>query len=168
MDIQTYSSERAREIADLFHQSVHAIDPSVYSPELKEAWAPTPVNYERWSERLNEKKPFIAVIENRVAGFIELDADGHIDCTYTHPHFQGKGVASTLYEHVLEEAKFRNIKRLYVEASLIAKPFFERRGFSVVKKNEVQRSGVSLVNFSMEKKLSPNNQIQPTANASAD
>ena len=168
MDIQTYSSERASEIADLFHQSVHAIDPSVYSPELKEAWAPTPVNYERWSERLNEKQPFVAVIENRVAGFIELDADGHIDCTYTHPDFQGKGVASTLYEHLLEEAKSRNIKRLYVEASLIAKPFFEHRGFSVVKKNEVQRNGVSLVNFLMEKQLSPNNQIQPTATASAD
>lgn len=168
MDIQTYSSERAKEVADLFHQSVHAIDPSVYSPELKEAWAPTPVNYERWSERLNEKKPFIAVIENRVAGFIELDADGHIDCTYTHPDFQGNGVASTLYKHLLEEAKSRSIERLYVEASLIAKPFFEHRGFSVVKKNEIQKNGVSLINFSMEKYLSPNNQIQPTATASAD
>ncbi|SEA84104.1 Acetyltransferase, GNAT family [Desulfuromusa kysingii] len=168
MDIQTYSPERAKEIADLFHQSVHAIDPSVYSPELKEAWAPTPVNYERWSERLNEKKPFLAVIESRVAGFIELDADGHIDCTYTHPDFQGKGVASTLFEYLLEEAKSRNIKRLYVEASLIAKPFFEHRGFSVVKKNEVQRNGSSLVNFSMEMYLSPNNQIQPTAIASVD
>ena len=160
MDIQTYSSERAREIADLFHQSVHAIDPSVYSPELKEAWAPTPVNYERWSERLNEKKPFIAVIENRVAGFIELDAGGHIDCTYTHPDFQGKGIASSLYEHLLEEAKSINIKRLYVEASLIAKPFFEHRGFSVVKKNEVQRNGASLVNFTMEKQLSPNKALR--------
>lgn len=168
MDIQTYSSERAKEIADLFHHSVHAIDPSVYSPELKEAWAPTPVNYERWSERLNEKKPFLAVIENRVAGFIDLDADGHIDCTYTHPDFQGKGVASTLFEYLLEEAKSRNIKRLYVEASLIAKPFFEHRGFSVVKKNEVQRNGAFLVNFSMEKYLSPSNQIQPTAIALAD
>ena len=168
MDIQTYSVERAKEIADVFHQSVHAVDPSVYSPEQKEAWAPSPINYERWAERLTEKKPFIAVIENRVAGFIELDADGHIDCTYTHPDFQGKGVAATLYEHLLEEAKSRNINRLYVEASLIAKPFFEHRGFYVVKKNEVERNGVSLVNFSMEKHLSPNNPIQPTANASAD
>lgn len=157
MEIQTYSPERATEIADLFHQSVHAIDPSVYSNELKQAWAPTPINYERWSKRLNKSKTFIAVIENRVAGFIELDADGHIDCTYTHPDFQGKGVASALYEHLLVQAKSKNIKRLYVEASLIAKPFFEHRGFSVVKKNEVQRNGLTLVNFSMEKHLSPNN-----------
>jgi putative acetyltransferase len=112
MDIQSYSSKRAKEIADLFYKSVHAIDSSVYSPELKDAWAPTPVNYERWIKRLNEKKPFLAVIENHVAGFIELEADGHIDCVYTHPDFQGKGVASTLYEHLLKEAKSRNINRL--------------------------------------------------------
>ncbi|WP_231517059.1 GNAT family N-acetyltransferase [Marinobacterium lacunae] len=91
-----------------------------------------------------------------MAGFIELDTDGHIDCTYTHPDFQRMGVASTLYEYLLEEASTRKIKRLYVEASLIAKPFFERRGFSVVRKNEVQRNGVTLVNFSMEKHLGAN------------
>lgn len=167
MNIQTYSKEWAREIADLFYLSVHTIDPSVYTPEQKEAWAPTP-DYDRWSERLTRKKPFVAIIENHIAGFIELDIDGHIDCTYTHPDFQGIGVASSLYEYLLVKAKETGIKSLYVEASLIAKPFFEHRGFSVVKKNEVQRNGVPLVNFSMEKHLSPNDQMQPTANASAD
>lgn len=153
MEIQIYAANRAREIADLFHQSVHAIDSSVYTPEQKEAWAPTPVDYALWSERLNTKKPFIAIRNSRVAGFIELDADGHIDCLYTHPDFQGMGVATTLYEHLLAEARLRSIKRLSVEASHIARSFFEHRGFSVVKKNEVQRNGVSLVNFAMEKYL---------------
>ncbi|UTW03982.1 GNAT family N-acetyltransferase [Amphritea atlantica] len=168
MEIQTYSADKAKEIADLFHQSVHAISPLLYSSEQKEAWAPTPVDYERWSERLNAKKPFIALIEGRIAGFIELDDDGHIDCTYTHPDFQRRGVASGLYERLLNEARAKNIMRLHVEASLVAKSFFEHRGFTTVKKNEVQRNGVTLVNFSMEKYLSPNNQMQPTANVSAD
>jgi len=168
MEIQTYSADKAREVADLFHQSIHAITPSLYSSDQKEAWAPTPVDYERWAERLNATKPFIALIEGRVAGFIELDADGHIDCTYTHPDFQGRGVASSLYERLLAEARVKNIDRLYVEASLAAKSFFEHSGFSLVKKNEVKRNGVTLVNFTMEKYLSPNNQMQPTAKASAD
>ncbi|WP_428635215.1 GNAT family N-acetyltransferase [Sedimenticola sp.] len=156
MDIQAYSASKAREIADLFYQSVHAIDSSVYTPEQKKAWAPTPVDYSRWSERLSKKKPFVAMLENRVVGFIELDADGYIDCIYTHPDFQGMGVASALYKYLVAEAKGRGIERLYVEASLIAKPFFEHRGFSVIKKNEVKRNGVSLVNFSMEKYLNSN------------
>jgi putative acetyltransferase len=156
MKIQTYSPDKAREIADLFHKSVHAIDPLLYSSEQKEVWSPTPIDYERWAERLNVKKPFVAIIEGRVAGFIELDTDGHIDCTYVHPDFQGRGVACALYEHLITETRVKNIKRLYVEASLVAKPFFEHRGFSVSKKNEIQRNGITLVNFSMEKSLIPN------------
>ncbi|SJN55341.1 putative N-acetyltransferase YafP [Vibrio ruber DSM 16370] len=158
MNIQTYSPEWAREIADLFYQSVHAIDPAIYTPEQKAAWAPAPVNYALWSERLSIKKPFVAIIDNHVAGFIELDSDGHIDCTYTHPNFQGIGVASSLYEHLLSQAKEAGMTRLYVEASLIAKPFFERRGFTVVKQNEVQRNGESLINFSMEMYLNHDHQ----------
>lgn len=168
MEIQSYSAKWAVEIADLFHKSVHAIDSAIYTSEQKEAWAPTPPDYVRWSERLNEKKPFIAIVNDRVVGFIELDADGHIDCIYTHPDFQGNGVATALYAYLLVEAKNRNIKRLYVEGSLIAKSFFEHRGFSVVKKNELSRNGVTLVNFVMENYLSPDNATQPAANASAD
>ncbi|QUM84017.1 GNAT family N-acetyltransferase [Moritella sp. 28] len=154
MEIKSYSAEWAIEVADLFHQSVHTIDPSVYTPEQKEAWASTPPDYAKWSLRLDEKRPFVAIINGLVAGFIELDADGHIDCTYTHPNFQGMGVASALYAHLLAEAKLRNIERLYVEASFIAKPFFEHRGFSVIKRNTFQRNGVTLVNFTMERYIS--------------
>ncbi|EDM68501.1 Thioredoxin related protein [Moritella sp. PE36] len=150
MEIKSYSNEWDAEITDLFYQSVHAIDPTVYTPEQKEAWAPTPPDYATWSKRLKVKRPLVAIIDGQVAGFIELDADGHIDCTYTHPSFQGMGVASALYEHLLAEARIRDIQRLYVEASLIAKPFFEHRGFTTVKQNTLQRNGVTLVNFTME------------------
>lgn len=155
MNINNYSDEWAGDIADLFYASVHAIDPAVYTQAQKDAWAPAPVDYERWSARLAEKQPFVALMEGRVAGFIELDPDGHIDCLYTHPDYQGRGVASSLYEYLLAEAKQAGITRLYVEASLVARPFFEHRGFAVIKENRVYRNGVALVNFSMEKQLGP-------------
>ncbi|OGT73785.1 MAG: histone acetyltransferase [Gammaproteobacteria bacterium RIFCSPLOWO2_02_FULL_57_10] len=154
MRIEPYSSSRAMEIADLFHAAVHAIDSSIYTPEQKEAWAPTPPDYAHWAGRLDTKRPFMAIIGDRVAGFMELDSDGHIDCTYTHPDFQARGVASALYAHLLEEALRRNMTRLYVEASFVARPFFERRGFVMLNQNEVRRHGVTLTNFSMEKDLS--------------
>lgn len=46
MDLQTYSADKSRETAELFHQSFHAIDPSLYTSEQKEVWAPTPVHGE--------------------------------------------------------------------------------------------------------------------------
>jgi putative acetyltransferase len=153
MNIQTYSPERAAEIADLYHAAVHAIADAVYTPEQKEAWAPTPPDYGRWAKRLNSKRPFLALIDKRIAGFIELEDDGHIDCLYTHPNYQGRGVASALYDYLLDEASNRRISRLFVEASHVAKPFFAKRGFAVVRENLVERQGVALSNFSMEKWL---------------
>ena len=152
--VQTYSSDYARAVADLFHAAVHAIDPALYDAAQKAVWAPTPPDYEYWSRRLEHKRPWLAFIDGRVAGFIELDADGYIDCTYVHPDFQHRGVATALYRRLESEALAQGIERLYVDASLVARPFFVHCGFKVIKENRVIRKGVSLANFTMEKRLS--------------
>ena len=79
MKIVEYSSNRGKEIADLFYESVHSIDSSIYSEQQKHAWAPMPIDYINWEIRLENKKPYVLLIKNEVAGFIELESDGHID-----------------------------------------------------------------------------------------
>jgi putative acetyltransferase len=155
MQIQAYTQGRSKQVVDLFHRSVHAISRDIYSDKQKQAWAPTPPDYEQWSARLLIKKPYLAIIEQKVAGFIELDPDGHIDCTYTDPVFQGLGVASALFNHIKIIAVSRGDKRLYVEASLVAKPLFEKWGFSLLHKNELVRCDTTLTNFTMELWLVP-------------
>ncbi|GGO77019.1 acetyltransferase [Marinobacterium nitratireducens] len=153
MRISLYEPQQARALADLFHRAVHGIDPAVYNRHQQEAWAPTPPDYEFWQRRLDAKKPWLAIDAQRIAGFIELDRDGHIDCLYVDPGYQRRGVAALLYAHLEVSAREQRIGRLYVEASLIARPFFERQGFRVLCRNEVRRSGQGLVNFAMEKML---------------
>ena len=155
MEIINYMPKYAHEIADLFHDSVHEIGRSYYSKEEIEAWAPTPPDYEKWSVRLKNKKPYMAVQNSKVLGFIELENNGHIDGLYTHKDFQRCGVARNLYLHLEKEAKAKGIKMLYVEASHIAKPFFENQNFKLVKENTVVRNGVKLTNFKMEKGIAP-------------
>lgn len=151
INIQTYRAEYAGAVADLFTAAVHAIDTSIYDNKQKAVWAPTPPDYEYWARRLEHKRPWLAVINGRVAGFIELDADGYIDCTYVHPDFQHRGVATALYRRLETEALAQGMERLYVDASLVANPFFVHFGFKVIKENRVIRNGVSLANFTMEK-----------------
>ena len=153
MEIKPYTDDKAREVADVFHKSVHAIDTSLYSDEEKEAWAPTPPDYVQWAARLSEKKPFLAVVNERVVGFMNVQPDDHIDCAYIAPDFQRKGVAKKLYEHIEKIAAQQSIPRLYVEASKAAVSFFADRGFKIQRKNYVERSGIMLVNFTMEKHL---------------
>lgn len=153
MKIIEYIPERAVEIADLFHHSIHSIDTSVYSTEQQEAWAATPPDYDRWTARLLVRKPYLAIIENKVAGFIELESDGHIDCLYTSPNYQRRGVARALFNHILNLARNSGNKLLYVEASLVAKPLFEKFGFTVIRENSLERNQQTLTNYSMQKLL---------------
>ena len=154
MKIQNYSTDFAEQIAELFYTSVHNIDNSMYNQAQRQVWAPEPIDYIAWTKRLEKKQPFIALINERLAGFIELDPDGHIDCCYTHPEYQHRGVATALYAHLETVAKSRGMNHLYVEASHVAKPFFEKHGFALIKENQIERNGVILCNFTMGKWIS--------------
>jgi putative acetyltransferase len=150
VEIKTYTGDMARQVTDVFYESVHGIDSSIYNDAQKNAWAELPRQYDSWVMRLMFKLPYVAMIGEEMVGFIELDPDGHIDCMYTLPDYQRQGVGSVMYEHLLEEAKKKRMKRLYVEASFVARPFFEGKGFHFVEENKVEREGEVITNFTME------------------
>ncbi len=151
--IRDYRSGDAAAIAQLFHAAVHRVAASAYSPAQCEAWAPTPPDMVFWETRLAETRPLVAEWQRQTVGFIELRPGGHIDCCYTDPDYQRRGIASALYRVLEESARSRGITRLTVEASLIARPFFSHLGFTVINQQSVERSGERLVNFLMEKNL---------------
>lgn len=155
MVIIEYSSNRVKDVTDLFYMSVHSIDSSIYTEEQKNAWAPFPIDYVSWGKRLEFKRPYLLLINDQLAGFIELESDGHIDCAYVSPMFQRKGVATTLLKFVVDKAKALGLKLLYVEASIVAKPLFEKFGFVLDKENRIIRNTVVLNNYSMHIKLKP-------------
>jgi putative acetyltransferase len=149
MRIQNYQESEHIEIANLFHDAVHAIEKSVYSIEQCNAWAPSPPDYLLWKARLALKAPFVAYKESMIVGFIELEADGHIDCLYVHKDYQGQGIAAALFKHLLLAAKRQKITSLHVEASKVAVPFFKKYGFTVQQENTLKIRGEVLVNYSM-------------------
>jgi putative acetyltransferase len=51
------------------------------------------------------------------------------------------------------EARRRGIVRLFTEASITARPFFEHSGFSLIAEQVVVCRGVEFVNFRMDKHL---------------
>ncbi|MDZ8187231.1 MAG: GNAT family N-acetyltransferase [Nostoc sp. ChiSLP02] len=137
----------------LFYDTIHEINIADYTQEQVDAWAPKDMDYEVWHNRLQTKLPYIAEENGEIFGFAELEADGHINCFYCHSKYQGKGIGSQLLSHIENSAKLQGIKRLYAEASITAKPFFENKGFSVVREQQVERRGVWFKNYVMEKYL---------------
>ncbi|WP_425262110.1 GNAT family N-acetyltransferase [Prosthecochloris aestuarii] len=109
---------------------------------------------EAWtSHRLCTRSTFVADDKGILAGFGELDRDGHIDGFYCHHQYQRQGVGSALLHRIEQEAISAGLRRLFTEASITARPFFAAHGFVVLKQQIVVRRHVELKNFLMEKQL---------------
>lgn len=152
--IRVFQSGDHLAIAEIFSRAVHEIACEVYTPEQCLAWSDREANYEHWRKRCERKRPFVAVVDGAIAGFLELDPGGHIDCAYINPTFQRRGIMTRLVEHAVETCVACRLTRVYVEASICARPLFEKLGFHVTRENMVSIKGVELLNYQMEKLIS--------------
>mgnify|MGYP003402558399 CR=1 FL=1 len=151
MRVRTYEIGDTQQIVKLFYDTVHEVNIRDYTQAQVDAWAPIDIDIPSWTKSLSSKFTFVAEESEKIAGFGELEANGHIDRFYCHKDFQGKGVGTQILEQIELKAKNLGIKKLYTEASITAKPFFESKDFIVVKQQEVERRGQKFINFAMEK-----------------
>lgn len=142
-------------IASIFCRAVHEIACKDYTLAQCAAWSDTKPNPAHWEKRCERKQPFVSVVDGAIAGFLELDADGNIDCAYVNPDFQRRGIMTGLVRHAIEVASGMNLPRLYVEASIGARCLFERMGFRILTEQEVTIGEEMLVNYRMELMLAP-------------
>lgn len=153
MDIRYFQIQDAPKLATLFYRSIHEMSSKHYCKEQIDVWAPKERDLAAWVKSFENKHVFIAEEGGEIAGFGELESNGHIDRFYVSPDFAGSGTGKFIYQHLEEEAIRLGQHRLFVEASLTARPFFERMGFKVIKEQTVYRSGIGLNNFQMEKRI---------------
>ncbi len=149
--IRRYQSGDHLAIGKIFHGAVHHLAAGDYTPAQLGAWAGKAggsVHY--WEERCIAKQPFVKEAGGRVVGFMELDPDGHIDCTYVDPAYARQGIMSAIMEAVKEEAVRLRLPKLFAEVSKTARPFFGKHGFIHVRDNLVPIRGEVLVNYLME------------------
>jgi putative acetyltransferase len=154
IDIRPYRAADAAELVQLFRSAVRAIPRSDYSQAQLAAWAPDEIDVARFAQRCAAKSTWIADCGGNIAGFSDLEGDGHVDMLYVHPAFQRRGVARALLSHIEGVARERGLARLYTEASITARPAFEARGFVVLAAQIVARRGEDFTNYRMEKPLS--------------
>ena len=88
-----------------------------------------------------------------LAGFISYDDDGYIDLMFTAPHRTRAGVASALYLEVESRLSAMGVCELFTKASLVARPFFERQGFTIEAEESMERRGVVLRGYRMRKRI---------------
>lgn len=137
----------------LFRETVHAINAHHYAPEQIAVWAPAEIDRTSWLKRFELNHVFVAECDGKVCGFSELTESGVVHMLYVHRDWQRRGVASALMSSLEALAESLGLGELTTEASITAKPFFERRGFSVVTKQKKLLRDMVFLNYRMRKAL---------------
>ncbi len=147
MQLRRYKQSDCRELAELFYNTVHTVNAADYNNEQLNAWATGRVDLEAWNKSLLEHYSIVAVDNGIIVGFGDIDQTGYLDRLYVHADYQGMGIATAICNKLEQSVS----GKIVTHASVTAKPFFEKRGYKVIKEQSVERQGVFLTNYVMEK-----------------
>ena len=156
MILRKYQSSDCEELAKLFYETVHAVSAKDYREEQLNAWAPGNRELEKWDQSFREHYSLVAVENGKaekglILGFGDLDETGYLDRLYVHKDYQREGIASALCDRLEEYAWEKKAEKVVAHASITARPFFEKRGYRIVREQQVSRRGILLINYVMEK-----------------
>lgn len=121
MELRKYQSSDCREVTDLFFNTVHIINAKDYTKEQLDVWATGQADLEKWDQSLQGHYSVVAVENDVIVGFGDIDSTGYLDRLYVHANYQGRGIATAICDQ-LEQAVPGSIT---THASITAKPFFE-------------------------------------------
>ena len=150
MEIRRYLPGDDAALADVFVKAVRSTSTEDYSAEQIEVWASIAEDRRKWSKGLKGRIGFVAEQDAEALGYITFEPNGHIDHLFVAGRFQRRGVALALYRRVEREARGRALRRIFVEASVKARLFFESVGFSLITAQTVLCKGVPFVSYKME------------------
>ena len=148
MTLRDYTKTDCAELAELFYDTVHTVNAKDYTQEQLDAWATNRVNLEAWNESFQAHHTVVAEMDGKIVGFGDIDETGYLDRLYVHKDYQRRGVAAAICDALEQRTKAAEFT---THASITARPFFEKRGYTVAREQQVERRGVWLTNFVMKK-----------------
>ena len=153
--VRSYRDSDAADLPRVMYRAVHEIASRYYSQAQCLAWCPKVADPEDFVARLSDGRAVWVLADgnDHAQGFIELMRAGCIDRFYCVPSFAGKGGGRALYTKLEAQARAWSLTSLSVDASEAARGFFQRQGFTVAARQELQRHGVDLHNYLMKKAL---------------
>ena len=148
MTIRPYQPEDCETLVALFRNTIYIINKKDYALPQIHAWADSNLDLSEWNTSFLAHNTQIAEIDHMIVGFGDIDRSGYLDRLYVHKDHQRKGIASAICDRLEQQAGKQIIT---THASITARPFFERRGYRVIRRQKVVRCGIELTNYVMEK-----------------
>ncbi|MYL51350.1 GNAT family N-acetyltransferase [Halobacillus litoralis] len=151
--IEQLQKENLRDVVRMVKSSILNISPRFYDQVQLTAWAEGVNNHPYIHQRFLTAYSLVAKdADHNVIGFASL-VGAHIDFLYVAADRQGEGVATQLLSLLEEQAKKDAVRVLTTEASAVARPFFQKRGYAIKKEQVKWIRGISIKNVQMFKKV---------------
>jgi putative acetyltransferase len=151
--VRLYKSGDCEDIVKLFYNTVHTVNLKDYSLEQINAWAPEKIDIDVWERSLSKNHTVVVESKDIIVGFGDMDKTGHFNRLYVHKDFQGQGIATIIISELEKYAQLSGIVVVTTEASVTARPFFEKRGYQIIKQQTIELKGQTLTNFVMKKRF---------------
>jgi len=154
MIVRPFQPSDLDQVIGVYRDAIHTLAAPFYTSDQLAAWAPPHMDPEKWRVRLAAVRALIADNGSGVvAGFLTYDLAGHLDMLFTRPSFARQGIATRLYQDAEADLRRAAISSIFTEASLAARPFFERMGFHVDAEEFAECRGQQLRRFRMSKQV---------------
>lgn len=153
INIREFCNGDEAALYEIFYSSVHQLACADYSCEQINAWAPPDTDLEAWYDRVKRNRPFVAMKDDEIVGFADVQPDGYIDQFFVSARWPKRGIGTLLMRHIRSVALEKGLAELTSHVSRTAEPFFLRFGFEVLERRMPVRRGVVLPNALMRKLL---------------
>lgn len=153
MHIRIATTADIDEIAELYKNTITAINSKDYNKAQIDAWVATYGNKEGWIRRIEEQHFYLATIDEKIVGFASIDNSGYLDLLYVHKDYQRQGIATKLLKTLEKTAKEMGFTEITVQSSTTANPFLLSHGFIQTGERNKKINGVPFTNSMMAKKI---------------
>ena len=146
--LREYNDSDSYGIWQLFYDTVHHINAKDYSLEQLNAWASPDTDHIEWSKTRLGQGTIVACMNEKIVSFGKITPSGLFDLLYVHKDFINKGIGTLICDELEKRCQ---VNEITTYTSITAKSFFEKRGYKMIRENEVIKNGVTLKNYVMIK-----------------
>ncbi|RVT81743.1 GNAT family N-acetyltransferase [Rhodobacteraceae bacterium CCMM004] len=149
--LRPYTGSDADALVAIYRKSVRRLGPRAYRPDQVAAWlSVAPDRTEMHRLYTDGRHAIVAVDPNGApVGFSDLAGNGHIRFLYVDPDHVGRGVGRAMVAALLDHARTLAVVSVFSDASDLARPLFERAGFTCIARQEHRIAGIRIHNHHM-------------------
>lgn len=137
------------EMQKLFVETIKSTCRKDYNKIQIDAWITSVENKERWQSYIAGQYFLIAEIDKKMVGYGSLKNGDYLDFMYVHKEFLRKGIANMIFENLKAKSIALGFDKLTSDVSKTARPFFETKGFKVIRENKIMMKDVEIINYHM-------------------